>query len=183
MLDACSGAADAGEGLTWRNPLNCSVNVLAMLPEGSRERGGNQRDWSAAPCESHIAVVGFAGTTPLILISKRRKRPEMNFSFCIQKSICKTSLIDPLHLCLTWVSEQELAKERFGVEKGDLAELCLNDRFQPSYSRASPGWSSCSTCRTTFEGWEGSSLLPFTSSQSKDAFWGSGVPLCWWREG
>lgn len=101
----------------------------------------------------------------------------MNFSFCIQRSICKTSLIDPLHLCLTRVSEQELAKEGFGVEKGDLAELCLNDRSQTSSSRASPGWSSCSTCRTTFEGWEGSSLLPFPSLKVKLHFGGVGF-LC-----
>lgn len=62
MLDACSGAADAGEGLAWRNPLNRSVNVLVAFPAGavvsvwmrgtnqsSHAPRGHQRDWSAAP--------------------------------------------------------------------------------------------------------------------------------------
>lgn len=67
----------------------------------------------------------------------------MNFSFCIQKSICKMSLTETCFIyVLPGFQSRSWAKKGFGVEQGDLAESCPNDRSQTSYSRASPIWSS-----------------------------------------
>lgn len=94
-----------------------AVNQSSMSPYVPVLSGGS-RDWeNQGPecCPQLIPLcsrAGFVGTTPLILISKRREIPQRDELFLLhpEEHLQNELNRNPLHLCLTWGSEQELGQ-------------------------------------------------------------------------
>lgn len=175
----CTGARDAAEAPTnWRNPLEHLVKVLVPLSAkaggagaagsssvsvggiNQRTAPGGSRDWEKSEGREHcpqllplLSRAGCAGTTPVILISKRREIPQRDELLLVhpKEHLQKWK---PLHLCLAWVSQQELGQGGIWDRTRGL-ESCPKNRSQKLPSQSS-------TCSTKFEGWESSSLkFPF----------------------
>lgn len=105
------------------------------------------------------------------MISKRREIPQRDELLVHPKEHLQKW--KPLHLCLAWVSQQELGQGSIWDRTRGL-ESCPKNRSQKLPSQSS-------TCSTMGE------LFPEISLSAppkvKISFCESGVPLCWWREG
>lgn len=88
-----------------------------------------------------LSGAGCAGTTTLILISERREIAQRDELFILHPNLQKWK---PLHLCLTWVSQQELGQEGIWDRTRGLESYPTNGSQKFS--------SQSSTCSTKFEG-------------------------------